>query len=225
MKFTAKIPSPIFNFLLDPVAESSDPADLVKILYSKVAELGKGLYTTAELATFEASALATMANLAKSLDNKEKFDPTKVLSVRKILCPECKAYFVIEKRCSNAKCRGDIIDEEEEFEFEEDVQPTSEEEANQIWLFKRWNVEAKKTFGGGITTSNNNHPIVLERAGDFDEDMQDQFFFMMSHILQALAAYPSSKPDNFTLAEFKLSTKYSDFRNCISPKPQWLSGP
>ena len=51
--------------------------------------------------------------------------------------------------------------------------------------------------GGGINTSQRNHPLFLERAGDFDEDMQEIFFETMSHmILQSVAYYsPNSSSD------------------------------
>ena len=62
-------------------------------------------------------------------------------------------------------------------------------------MFKRWNVAANSSFST-ISTFERNHPLLLERAGDFDEDMQHHFFTIMSHILQSVVEYPpKSSPD------------------------------
>jgi hypothetical protein len=216
VRFSAKMPPKIFNLLLDPVfSPTCAPEKMVKALYAEIAHLNEGRYTAEELASFEAAAVTSMMELAKSVSTTDPFDPTLVLRVRSIVCPQCKAYFVFENRCSNAQCRGDVDDEvlveAEEPKSVEAEEPESEDEANKRFhVFKRWNVASKGFFGSaGVTTSEKNHPILLGRAGDFDEDMQDQFFYMMSHILQSQAKYlVDIFPDNFTLA----ATIYKVFR-------------
>ena len=57
--------------------------------------------------------------------------------------------------------------------------------------FKRWNVAANGSFQD-IKTSTKKHPLILERAGDFNEEMQKNFFLVISHILQAAVNYPDT---------------------------------
>ena len=200
IKFASKIPSPIFNLLLEkPEAETSTPSELIEFLYARIAELAPGVYNPIELEAFKMVAMTCMADLEKACEQPSLFDPTEALLERKIVCPQCRAYFIGPTgKCSSAQCRGDgeeieVVSGSEEEENEKKGEPKSEAEANQRFVvFKRWNVAVKSGFGaGGITTFNKNHPLFLERAGDFDEDMQDQFFVTMSHILQALADYPA----------------------------------
>jgi hypothetical protein len=103
-----------------------------------------------------------------------------------------------------------VSDDEASEENPDEEEPNSETEAARRFPeYQRWNVAAKGEFKD-IQTSAKTHPFCLERAGDFSEDMQHEFFIMMSHILQSVAYYP---PDSAPGVNLKLSTTiYKVFR-------------